>query len=84
MFGKKKEDCFTITNLLGCLVNAHDAAPTDPQQARHQFVPSLQLLLHQEEGHTIGWHATTLLNVAELGVELTHGIVLAILLDSKR
>ena len=72
------------TNLFGVLVNAHDAAPTDPQQPRHQLVPSLQLLLHQEEGHTIGGHATALLDVAELGVEFTHGIVLAILLDRER
>ena len=68
------------TNLLGVLIDAHDTAPADPQQPWHQLVPPFQFLLDQEEGHSVGWHGPTHLDVAELGVEFTQGVVFAVLL----
>ena len=73
--------------LLRCLVHPHDAFPGDSQESGDQLVASFQLLLHQEEGHSIRAQGATQLDVTELGIQLCEVVQLAVvrpneLLDS--
>ncbi|KAH9403878.1 hypothetical protein TYRP_014389 [Tyrophagus putrescentiae] len=56
--------------LLRLLVQSEDAVFGDAQQAGHQFVLSLHLLLHEEKGDAVGFQGTRQGDVLHLGVHI--------------
>ena len=67
-----------MEDLLCVLINTHNAAAADSQEAWHKLALPLQLLLHQEESSTIGRHVTTFGDVVVLGTKFAHGEMLAV------